>query len=58
MDSNNWRPTQGGEPPMDTGDWRTQLQADSRHRIVNKIEQNGDLEEASSLLWTRGTTRT
>ncbi|KAM7508525.1 hypothetical protein LguiA_018978 [Lonicera macranthoides] len=37
MDSNNWRPTQGGEPPMDTGDWRTQLQADSRHRIVNKI---------------------
>ncbi|KAL3516396.1 hypothetical protein ACH5RR_023298 [Cinchona calisaya] len=26
-------------PPanMDTGDWRTQLQSDSRHRIVNKI---------------------
>ncbi|KAM7473248.1 hypothetical protein LguiB_020491 [Lonicera macranthoides] len=37
MDSNNWRPTKGGEPPMDTADWRTQLQSESRHRIVNKI---------------------
>ncbi|XP_061980962.1 mediator of RNA polymerase II transcription subunit 15a-like isoform X3 [Populus nigra] len=27
----------GGEPVMDTGDWRTQLQPDSRQRIVNKI---------------------
>ncbi|CAK7356973.1 unnamed protein product [Dovyalis caffra] len=34
----NWRPTaSGGEPVMDTGDWRTQLQPDSRQRIVNKI---------------------
>ncbi|XP_059653684.1 mediator of RNA polymerase II transcription subunit 15a-like [Cornus florida] len=37
MDTNNWRPAQGGEPPLDAGDWRTQLQADSRQRIVNKI---------------------
>eukprot|EP00258_Populus_trichocarpa_P037228 XP_024453247.1 mediator of RNA polymerase II transcription subunit 15a-like [Populus trichocarpa] len=38
MDANNWRPTApGGEPVMDTGDWRTQLQPDSRQRIVNKI---------------------
>ncbi|KAM0029655.1 putative coactivator CBP, KIX domain superfamily, mediator complex subunit 15, KIX [Helianthus debilis subsp. tardiflorus] len=42
MDTNNWRPTQGangaiGDPTMETGDWRAQLQADSRQRIVNKI---------------------
>eukprot|EP00258_Populus_trichocarpa_P032030 XP_024448049.1 mediator of RNA polymerase II transcription subunit 15a isoform X4 [Populus trichocarpa] len=38
MDANNWRLTApGGEPVMDTGDWRTQLQPDSRQRIVNKI---------------------
>ncbi|KAI5602864.1 hypothetical protein BDE02_01G182500 [Populus trichocarpa] len=38
MDANNWRPTApGGEPVMDTGDWRTQLQPDARQRIVNKI---------------------
>nr|TKS04630.1 hypothetical protein D5086_0000140990 [Populus alba] len=38
MDANSWRSTApGGEPVMDTGDWRTQLQPDSRQRIVNKI---------------------
>ncbi|KAK2973638.1 hypothetical protein RJ640_014966 [Escallonia rubra] len=39
MDGNNWRPTtQGVEPvAMDAGDWRNQLQQDSRQRIVNKI---------------------
>ncbi|KAI3756103.1 hypothetical protein L1987_55916 [Smallanthus sonchifolius] len=42
MDTNNWRPTQGasgtiGDPTMESGDWRAQLQADSRKRIVNKI---------------------
>ncbi|KAK9682732.1 hypothetical protein RND81_10G092800 [Saponaria officinalis] len=39
MDSNNWRPNQGEAqpPPMDGGDWRSQLQPDSRQRIVNKI---------------------
>ncbi|XP_062012017.1 mediator of RNA polymerase II transcription subunit 15a isoform X2 [Rosa rugosa] len=37
MDTNNWRPSQGGEPAMDAGDWRSQLQQDSRQRIVNKI---------------------
>ena len=27
MDTNNWRPTApGGEPVMDMGDWRAQLQ--------------------------------
>ncbi|KAK2967227.1 hypothetical protein RJ640_000663, partial [Escallonia rubra] len=32
--------TQGGElVAMDAGDWRNQLQADSRQRIVNKINQ-------------------
>ncbi|KAI9084592.1 hypothetical protein K1719_033580 [Acacia pycnantha] len=36
MDS-NWRPTQGTESNMDTSDWRTQLQPDSRQRIVNRI---------------------
>ncbi|KAM7506439.1 hypothetical protein LguiA_016892 [Lonicera macranthoides] len=34
MDSNNWRPTQGGEPPMDTADSRTQLQSDSRQDVL------------------------
>ncbi|XAR54494.1 hypothetical protein NMG60_11029639 [Bertholletia excelsa] len=38
MDNNNWRPAQGGgEPTVDTGDWKTQLQPESRQRIVNKI---------------------
>ncbi|OAY36943.1 mediator of RNA polymerase II transcription subunit 15a [Manihot esculenta] len=38
MDNTNWRPNaQGGEPAIDTGDWRAQLQPDSRQRIVNKI---------------------
>ncbi|CAN6559069.1 unnamed protein product [Malus baccata var. baccata] len=32
-----WRPYQVGEAAMDAGDWRSQLQADSRQRIVNKI---------------------
>ncbi|KAL3629921.1 hypothetical protein CASFOL_026233 [Castilleja foliolosa] len=51
MDSNNWRAAQGqvqipgqvmggdavANPGMEGGDWRTQLQTDSRQRIVNKI---------------------
>lgn len=37
MDSNNWRPAQGGEPRVDAGDWRSQLQPDSRHQIVDRI---------------------
>ncbi|KAL8154414.1 hypothetical protein V2J09_012174, partial [Rumex salicifolius] len=40
MDSNNWRqPSQTEQPPAEAagGDWRSQLQNDSRHRIVNKI---------------------
>jgi PAX-interacting protein 1 len=38
MDANNWRPTTpGGEPVIDTGDWRIQLQPDSRKRIVDKM---------------------
>ncbi|KAK4252940.1 hypothetical protein QN277_011065 [Acacia crassicarpa] len=37
MDTNTWRPTRGTEAPMDTSDWRTQLQPDSRQRIVNKM---------------------
>ncbi|KAJ7962802.1 mediator of RNA polymerase II transcription subunit 15a-like [Quillaja saponaria] len=37
MENNNWQPAQGGEPTLDTGDWRTGLQPDSRQRIVNKI---------------------
>lgn len=38
MDTNNWRSTPpSGEPTMDAGDWRTQLQPDSRQRIVNKM---------------------
>ncbi|XP_071741694.1 mediator of RNA polymerase II transcription subunit 15a-like [Rutidosis leptorrhynchoides] len=43
MDTSSWRPTQGAggvgvaDSSMETGDWRAQLQADSRQRIVNKI---------------------
>ncbi|KAI8572509.1 hypothetical protein RHMOL_Rhmol01G0204700 [Rhododendron molle] len=40
MDTNNWRPAPaggGGEPTMDAGDWRSQLQPNSRRRIVNEI---------------------
>ncbi|CAK9145918.1 unnamed protein product [Ilex paraguariensis] len=39
MDSNNWRPAAQGveQVAMDAGDWRSQLQQDSRQRIVNKI---------------------
>ena len=38
MDANNWRLTApGGEPVIDTGDWRIQLQPDSRKRIVDKF---------------------
>nr|XP_011461614.1 PREDICTED: mediator of RNA polymerase II transcription subunit 15a-like isoform X2 [Fragaria vesca subsp. vesca] len=37
MDNYDGNPSLGGEPAMDTGDWRCQLQADSRERIVNKI---------------------
>lgn len=37
MDNNNWRPTQGTEPNMDTSDWRAQLPPESRQRIVNKM---------------------
>ncbi|TYJ13876.1 hypothetical protein E1A91_A10G079400v1 [Gossypium mustelinum] len=39
MDTNNWMSTPpSGEPTMDTGDWRTQLQPVSRQRIVNKVK--------------------
>ncbi|KAK1417881.1 hypothetical protein QVD17_27015 [Tagetes erecta] len=41
MDTSNWRPTQGVsgavDPSVECGDWRDQLQADSRQKIVNKI---------------------
>ncbi|XP_040362342.1 mediator of RNA polymerase II transcription subunit 15a isoform X2 [Rosa chinensis] len=37
MKYNDGSPPQGGEPAMDVGDWRSQLQADSRQRIVNKL---------------------
>ncbi|XP_024996517.1 mediator of RNA polymerase II transcription subunit 15a isoform X1 [Cynara cardunculus var. scolymus] len=42
MDTSNGRPTQGGSAgggvsSMQSADWRSQLQADSRQRIVNKI---------------------
>ncbi|XP_011015516.1 PREDICTED: mediator of RNA polymerase II transcription subunit 15a-like isoform X2 [Populus euphratica] len=38
MDANNWRPTiPGGEPVIDMGYWRIQLQPDSRKRIIDKI---------------------
>ncbi|KAG6588790.1 Mediator of RNA polymerase II transcription subunit 15a, partial [Cucurbita argyrosperma subsp. argyrosperma] len=37
MDSNHLGPAQGGESGVDAGDWRSQLQPESRHRIVDKI---------------------
>ncbi|XP_060672948.1 mediator of RNA polymerase II transcription subunit 15a [Ziziphus jujuba] len=37
LDNNNWRPIQSGEPTMDTSDWRSQLQPDSRQKIINKM---------------------
>ncbi|XP_071733741.1 mediator of RNA polymerase II transcription subunit 15a-like isoform X2 [Rutidosis leptorrhynchoides] len=42
MDNGNWRPMQVsggavGDSSLENGDWRSQLQADSRQRIVNKI---------------------
>ncbi|KAJ9537227.1 hypothetical protein OSB04_029960 [Centaurea solstitialis] len=42
MDTSNRRPNQGGsanggDSSMGSGDWRSQLQADARQRIVNKI---------------------
>ncbi|KAM4111519.1 hypothetical protein ACJW30_05G072900 [Castanea mollissima] len=36
MDNNNWRPNPS-QAAMDSVDWRSQLQPDSRQRIVNKI---------------------
>ena len=33
MDTNNWRPTApGGEPVMDMGDWRAQLQTHGKEQ--------------------------
>uniref|UniRef100_A0A1U7XP39 Mediator of RNA polymerase II transcription subunit 15a-like n=1 Tax=Nicotiana sylvestris TaxID=4096 RepID=A0A1U7XP39_NICSY len=43
MDGNNRKAAQGNAPAagaMHTADWRTQLQPDSRQRIVNKIMEN------------------
>ncbi|KVH89839.1 Coactivator CBP, KIX domain-containing protein [Cynara cardunculus var. scolymus] len=44
MDTSNWRPNQGGtgggDSSMESVDWRTQLPADTRHKIVNKILDN------------------
>ncbi|URE25759.1 hypothetical protein MUK42_17948 [Musa troglodytarum] len=40
MEGNSWRPAQGeSAAASDAGsaDWRTQLQPEARHRIVNKI---------------------
>ncbi|KAG7022561.1 Mediator of RNA polymerase II transcription subunit 15a [Cucurbita argyrosperma subsp. argyrosperma] len=37
MDSNHLGPAQGGESGVDAGDWRSQLQPDSRHQIVDRI---------------------
>ncbi|KAL9254386.1 Mediator of RNA polymerase II transcription subunit 15a-like protein, partial [Drosera capensis] len=38
MDSNSWgAPKQEPGMAVDSGDWRSQLQSDSRQRIVNKI---------------------
>ncbi|KAL5781399.1 hypothetical protein ACOSP7_006428 [Xanthoceras sorbifolium] len=38
MDNNNWRPNPpGGEPSMETADWKTQMQSEARQKIVNKI---------------------
>ncbi|KAF3795777.1 Mediator of RNA polymerase II transcription subunit 15a [Nymphaea thermarum] len=36
MDGNSWRPAQG-DPGMASSDWRSELSAESRQRIVNKI---------------------
>ncbi|CAN6468118.1 unnamed protein product [Victoria cruziana] len=36
MDGNSWRPAQG-DPGMVSNDWRSELSAESRQRIVNKI---------------------
>nr|XP_028955288.1 mediator of RNA polymerase II transcription subunit 15a-like isoform X3 [Malus domestica] len=43
MDTSKWRPSQVGEAAMDAGDWRSQLQADSRQRIVNNLQNGYDL---------------
>ncbi|XP_064934657.1 mediator of RNA polymerase II transcription subunit 15a-like isoform X1 [Musa acuminata AAA Group] len=40
MEGNSWRPAQGESAAASdggSGDWRTQLQPEARHRIVNKI---------------------
>ncbi|KAI3690510.1 hypothetical protein L2E82_48572 [Cichorium intybus] len=42
MDMSNWRHTRGGigcvgESSIESGDWRAQLQANSRERMVNRI---------------------
>ncbi|XP_050156703.1 mediator of RNA polymerase II transcription subunit 15a-like [Malus sylvestris] len=37
MDDNNQRPPEGGEPSKEAGYWRSQLQLDSRRRIIAKI---------------------
>ncbi|KAL7601456.1 hypothetical protein Lser_V15G22611 [Lactuca serriola] len=43
MDMSNWRHTQGtsggavGDTSMESSDWRSQLHADSRQRILNRI---------------------
>ncbi|XP_059645756.1 mediator of RNA polymerase II transcription subunit 15a [Cornus florida] len=39
MDTNNWRPAQGGVPAMEVGDWRTNFPAEARQRITNKITE-------------------
>lgn len=37
MATNNWRPPQVREPSMDAGNWGSQLQLESRQRIVNMM---------------------
>ncbi|KAM1126625.1 hypothetical protein ACFX2B_041285 [Malus domestica] len=37
MDDNNQRPPEGGEPSKEAGYWRSQLQLDSRRRIIAKM---------------------
>ncbi|KAK1375661.1 Mediator of RNA polymerase II transcription subunit 15a [Heracleum sosnowskyi] len=38
MEDNNWRATEGGESSVGGGgEWRSQLQSESRQRIINKI---------------------
>ncbi|KAK9682740.1 hypothetical protein RND81_10G093300 [Saponaria officinalis] len=41
MDSSNRRPTESEAqpPPVNGGDWRSQLQPDSRERIIHKITE-------------------